>query len=116
MGKIADKIPSDGLKTTNARQVLSQEEASARVLVGDYHELQILVACGHLNRLALHLACLLAPPPGLYELVIADNFDDAVVEWIAKLKKPPRRRIGKLDQPGCIRDQNAIRNLVQDRG
>src|SRR5688500_6106909 len=106
MGKVADEIPSHGFETAEARQALRQQKTSTCVLVGNHNELQILVARGHLNRLALHLTCLLSAPPRFHELVVAHNLSNAVLEWIAKLKQPACRGVGKLDESRCIGDQH----------
>src|SRR5687767_7138440 len=102
MGEVADEIPAHRLKTASARQVLNQQKASTGMLIGNHDELQILVACRHLHRFALHLARLLAAPPGFHKLMVAHNFCDAVMKWIPKLKEPARSWVGKLDQPRGI--------------
>ena len=96
--EIADKIPAHGFQAAQAGEVLNEQKASAGVLIGNDNELQILMARGHFDRLALHLTRLLAAPPGFDKLVVAHNFDNAVVDGIGKLKEPARSRVGKLDE------------------
>ena len=85
------------------------------MLIGNDYQLQELVAGGKFDQLTLHLTGLLTAPPGFHQLVVANNFHNAVAEGIGKLKKPACSWVGELDQSMGIRDENAIRDLVKDR-
>lgn len=116
MREVADEVAADGFEAAEAGQVLDEQQASARVPVGDDHELQVLVARGHLDGFALHLARLLAAPPGFDKLMVADHLGNAAIERAGGLEQPARGGIGKLHQPGFVGDQHAIRDLVEEGG
>ena len=86
------------------------------MLVGNDNKLQILMACGHFYRFTLHLACLLAAPPGFHQPVVPHHLDNAAIDRAARLEKPACCGIRKLDESLCIRDEHAIGNLIQEGG
>jgi hypothetical protein len=97
-------------------KILDQQKAAAGVLIGNDHKLQKLVSCGNFDRLTLELTGLLAAPPGFHKLVVANDFDNAMVEGIGKLKEPACGWVGELDQSMGIGNEHAIGDLVEDGG
>ena len=116
MRKIADKIAAHGLEAAKAGQILYEQKAATGMLVGNDNQLQELVAGRNFDGLTLDLPGLLTASPRFYELVVADNFRNAVVERPSKLKKPAGRRVRKLDDARSIRDDDPISDLIEDGG
>ena len=113
MGEIADEVPADGLKLTNARQVLQNQQTPARcVLVGDDHQLQEVSPPGMLRSFNLHFIEFLAALPGLDKLVIPQHLGDGAI-YQPGTKQLLGGGIGKLNSGLRTRDQNGIRHLVE---
>src|SRR5688572_26233050 len=97
-------------------EILHKKKTSTGVLIGYDNKLQVLMACGYLNRLTLHMARLLTAAPGFHKLVVANNFRDAAIYGIGCLKEPARGRVGELNEPLRVSDEHTVRDLVKDGG
>ena len=64
----------------------------------DDNKLQELVACGNFDRLTLHLTFLLTASPCFDKLVMANDFYNAVIDGISKLKEPASSGVGKVNE------------------
>src|SRR5512135_1476840 len=97
MGDIGDEIAADGLKASDAREVLHEEQAAAAVMVGDRDQLDKLAARWKLERFGLHLAGLLATPPGIDELMMAQDLGHCLAGRRRSGEESPRGRVRELD-------------------
>jgi len=113
--EIADEVAADGFESSDARQILNKQEASARVRIGDGDELQKLTAGGQFHGFALQLRGLLATPPRVHEGMVSDGLGHRTSRE-RRAKKFFRGRVGKLDASVRIRDENAVGELVENGG
>src|SRR6266498_560325 len=116
MGEIADEIAPYGFETADPCKILDKQEASTGMLIGDNHKLQILMARGELNGLALQLARLLTASPRFDKLVMTDHFYNTSVGGIRCLKELACSGICKLDDSLRVGDEHTIRHLLEDSG
>ena len=106
--EIADEIAAYRFQTPDAGEILHQQQTAAGMCIGDDHQLQVLMPRGHFHGLALQFAGLLGTPPGLHQLMVTDHLGQAAVHRAGSLKKPARRRVGKLDDTLRIGNQYAV--------
>ena len=77
--------------------------------------MQEFVTIGQLDGFDLHLVIVLADLPGMDELVVSQSLADGAFEQVAS-KQLFRSRVGKLDMPTWVCNDDAISQLVEHGG